>query len=325
MYLINLTNTVPYRNLATEEYFLRQKKGDYFLLWQNEPCIVVGRNQNTRAEINHEYVQKNALPVVRRLTGGGAVFHDLGNLNYTFIEEGASDKFGNYGVFAQPVLETLADMGICATLSGRNDLLIDGKKFCGNAQTLWHGRMMHHGCILFSANVNHLSEALRINPLKIQSKGIKSVRSRVTNIAEHLQTPMTVTDFRNRLLEKVLSQPGSEMYELTPADQQAIETLYREKYSTEQWNYGFDKAYSFTKDTLFPTGLVTISMNIEENAIAALSVEGDFFGIREVADLEEQLIGTVYTPNAVLTRLKQVELSDYFSGISPEEFVTAMF
>ncbi len=325
MLVVDIKTTNPYRNLATEEYFLYQRTEDFFMLWQNEPCIVVGRNQNTLAEINYEYVTEHNIPVVRRLTGGGAVFHDLGNLNYTFIEADAKDKFGNYAVFSTPVLQVLHHLGVPATLSGRNDLLVDEKKICGNAQTMYHGRMMHHGCILFSANVNHLTNALKVNPLKIQSKGIQSVRSRVTNIAEHLPTPCSVTEFRQLLLTNVLSQEGNALYELTPQDREAIDKLYNEKYSTYEWNYGFKKAYSFCKDTLFPAGLVTLSMDIEEDKIAALSVKGDFFGIADVAEFENAMLGTSYAPTAILSRLQSLDFSSYFAGISPEEFSKAFF
>ncbi len=325
MLVVDLQTTNPYVNLATEEYLLHHRTEDFFMLWQNEPCIVVGRNQNTLAEINHEYVTEHAIPVVRRLTGGGAVFHDLGNLNYTFIEANAKDKFGNYAVFSTPVLEVLHALHVPATVSGRNDLLVDGKKICGNAQTMVHGRMMHHGCLLFSGNINHLTAALKVNPLKIQSKGIASVRSRVTNIAEHLSNPITVTEFRRLLLEKVLSQSGNARYELTPEDKAAIQKLYEEKYSTYEWNFGFKKDYSFNKDTLFSAGLVTVSMDIKEDKIAALSVKGDFFGIADVAEFESAMIGTAYEPTAVLHRLQTFDFSTYFAGITPEEFCKALF
>lgn len=325
MLVVDLKTTNPYVNLATEEYLLYHRSEDFFMLWQNEPCIVVGRNQNTLAEINHEYVTEHAIPVVRRLTGGGAVFHDLGNLNYTFIEADAKDKFGNYGVFSTPVLETLQDLGVNATLSGRNDLLIDGKKICGNAQTMFHGRMMHHGCILFSGNINHLTAALKVNPLKIQSKGIQSVRSRVTNIAEHLPNPLTVSEFREKLLQKVLSESGNELYVLTPEDKAAIGKLYEEKYRSYDWNFGFKKAYSFHKDTLFSAGLVTVSMDIKEDKIADFSVHGDFFGVADVAEFESAMLGTPYEPTAVLNRLQTLDFSAYFAGIAPEEFCKALF
>lgn len=326
MYVVQLASTDPYRNLATEEYLLRQKTGDWFMLWRNAPCIVVGRNQNTHAEINRDYVEQNGIAVVRRLTGGGAVFHDLGNVNYTFIEEGASDQFGNYAVFSQPVLDVLHGLGIPAALSGRNDLLIDGRKFCGNAQTLWHGRMMHHGCILFSASLSHLSEALRVNPLKIQSKGIRSVRSRVTNISEHLTVPMTAEAFLTLVLDSVLSKPGNERYELTAADDAAIDRLVAEKYATYAWNYGFPKEYTFQKDTLFPGGgLVSVAISIQDDKIAAMRVTGDFFGIRDVAEFEANMVGAAYDPHAIANRLQTMNFNDYFAGIEAHAFVNAMF
>ncbi len=325
MFVVDLKTTDPYRNLATEEYLLYHRREDFFVLWQNEPCIVVGRNQNALAEINHEYVTEHSIPVVRRLTGGGAVFHDLGNLNYTFIEADAKDKFGNYGVFAAPILQVLHNLDVPATLSGRNDLLVEGKKICGNAQTMYHGRMMHHGCILFSANVNHLTDALKVNPLKIQSKGIASVRSRVTNIADHLPAPLTVGQFRSLLLKQALEQEGNFLYELTPEDEAQIQQLYQQKYSTYDWNFGFKKDYSFYKDTLFSAGLVNLSMDIQEDKISSLSVKGDFFGMADVAEFEQAMIGTPYQPAAVYERLQSLDFSSYFAGITPEEFTKAFF
>lgn len=324
MRVIDLKTTNPYLNLATEEYLLKHMTGDFFMLWRNSPCIVVGRNQNTFAEINADYVREHALPVVRRLTGGGAVFHDLGNINYTFIEEGGDDKFGNYAVFSKPVIEVLRDLGVPAELKGRNDLVIDGKKFSGNAQTLWHGRMMHHGTLMFSANVGNMTDALKVNPLKIQSKGIKSVRSRVTNISEYLKEPLTVEAFENLLIKKG-QELGGEFYEFSKAEKAAIDKLFREKYSTAAWNYGFEKEYSFSKDTPFSSGIVSVNLDIEDSSIKSARVFGDFFGMQDVSAFEEHLIGTKYEYDAVKERLAGINVSDYFAGITAEEFISAMF
>lgn len=324
MRIITLKTTNPYLNLATEEFVLKNMTGDFFMLWRNEPAIIVGRNQNTFAEINSDYVRENRLPVVRRLTGGGAVFHDLGNINYTFIEEGGDNNFGNYNVFSKPIIEVLHDLGVPAELKGRNDLVIEGKKFSGNAQTLWHGRMMHHGTLMFSANVSNMTDALKVNPLKIQSKGIKSVRSRVTNISDHLKEKLSVNDFLDRLIDKGV-ELGGELYEFTDEEKTSIEKLFKEKYSTDAWNYGFEKEYSFSKDTLFSGGIVSVNLDIAESHIKSAQIFGDFFGIKDVGEFEDYLIGSKYEYEAVKNALNKINISDYFSGISAEEFISAMF
>lgn len=325
MLVVMLSSRNPYFNLATEEYFLKHKEEEFFLLWRNNPCVVVGRNQNTRKEINYEYVTSHQIPVVRRLTGGGTVFHDLGNLNFTLIQKGVEDCFGNYGVFAKPVIETLAELGISATLSGRNDLLIGEQKFCGQAQTMWHGRLMHHGCILFSANVEALTNALKVNPLKIQSKGIDSVRSRVTNIESHLSFPCSVEEFAQLLKNRFLAVEGNSLYEVTAKDLEAIEALTAEKYATYEWNYGFSKEYSFQKDSRFPAGTLTVTMEIAENKIEEIAITGDFFGVKPMEELERTLQGVLYEEGAVKTALQQVNLQEYMAGISVDEMLTAMF
>ena len=326
MRILYQSTTDPYFNLALEEYLLRQCTGDIFMLWRNAPCIVVGRNQNTLAEINYDYVREHNIPVVRRQTGGGAVFHDLGNVNYTFIEEGGVGNFSNYALYCRPILEVLRSIGVPAELSGRNDLLIDGKKFSGNAQCAYHGRMMHHGCILFEANVNHLADALRVNPLKIQSKGIKSVRSRVTNIAEHLTSPLSMEEFCDRVLQKIEEEnPGSEQCALTDAEMEAVSALREDKYATWEWNFGYKKEYAFHKDSYFPGGLLDVRMNILGDRIAEVRIFGDYFGRRDVSEVEQALTGAAYTPQEIRSRLETLDLPEYFSGITIDELMTAFF
>lgn len=325
MFVLELKSTDPHRNLASEEYLLKQKKGDYFILWRNEASVIVGRNQNTFAEIDVQYAEKNKIPVVRRLTGGGTVFHDLGNLNYTFIEDNATDKFGNYTYFSAPILEALKTLKIDATLSGRNDICIKDKKISGNAQTMYHGRMLHHGTLLFSSDVSVLTNVLKVNPLKIQSKGIKSVKSRVSNISEHLETPIGIEDFKDLLMEFALKNPENSIYEMTPQDEEAIDLLYRQKYSRREWNYGFDKDYTFKNEARFKGGIVTVCLDISQNKIQRADIYGDFFGLSEVEEFSKKLEGLEYNPETMKKFFETANIQHYFSDISSDELLTIMF
>jgi lipoate-protein ligase A len=205
-YIVVNNNVEPYFNLALEEYLLKEFDNNCFMLWRNEPCIVVGRNQNTITEINSEYVKKHRIKVVRRLSGGGAVFHDLGNLNFTFIIKDAQNSFYNFHKFTAPIIEALDTLGVKAELSGRNDLTITntGQKFSGNAQYRYKGKLLHHGTILFNATINDMTASLKVNPGKLDSKGVKSVSSRVTNIQNHLSQPLTIAEFENMIRDYII-------------------------------------------------------------------------------------------------------------------------
>ena len=316
----------PYGNLAMEEYLLHSTTDDWFVLWINDPCIVVGRNQNAWAEINVDHVRRHGIPVVRRLTGGGAVFHDPGNLNYTFIEQGGVEHLHQYARFCQPILNVLHRWGVEASLSGRNDLVVGERKFSGSAQCAWHDRLMHHGCILFDADVGNLTDALRVNPLKIQSKGIQSVRSRVTNLREYLPAAVTLADFCAAVLDEVtVAFPDAERVDLTAQDTAAIAALRDEKYATAAWNFGFKKAYSFHKDSRFDVCLLDVRMNIADDRIADIRLFGDYFGRLDIAGAEEALRGTPYRPDAVAAVLRGLPLEQYIAGLTWEDWLGALF
>ena len=246
IYLLN-TSTQPYFNLALEEYILKQFHEECFMLWQNSPSIIAGKNQNTLSEINLDFIKEHNLPVVRRLSGGGTVFHDLGNLNFTFIVNDDGNSFINFKKFTLPIVEVLQKLSVNAVLSGRNDLTIEGKKFSGNAQYKSKNRLLHHGTLLFSSNISDIASALKVDPSKFEGKGIKSVESRVTNITEHLKEPLTISQFNEMILQHIKTEHREfDFYELTPEDIKNVNNLVEEKYSTWEWNFGTSSPYNFS-------------------------------------------------------------------------------
>ncbi|HBX47448.1 MAG TPA: lipoate--protein ligase [Clostridiaceae bacterium] len=318
-------NTNPYFNLACEEYILKEFNEECFMLWRNSPCIVVGKNQNTLSEINKDYVDKNNITIVRRLSGGGAVFHDLGNINFTFISN-QKETFNDFKRFTVPIIDALKQLNVNAEFSGRNDLTIDGKKFSGNAQYCYKNRVLHHGTLLFSANVKDISQSLNVKEKKFEGKAVKSVKSRVTNISSHLKSPMKVEEFIEFLMNYVVNNYAeSKLYTLTEEDIKNIGKLADEKYSTWEWNYGSSPKYSYKNEMKCKGGLIEFNCNIEKGYIKDAKFFGDFFGIYDVSDIETALKGTKYTEDAVRNTLSKFNIENYFSSISLEQILKLMF
>ncbi|MGV8980966.1 lipoate--protein ligase [Clostridium sp.] len=326
MIYINSTNTNPYFNLAVEEYILKEFKEECFMLWMDEPSIIVGKNQNTLSEINLDYVKLNNIPVVRRLSGGGTVFHDLGNLNFTFIKNNSEENFNNFRKFTLPIINVLTSLNINAEFSGRNDLTIEGKKFSGNAQYNYKNRVLHHGTLLFSSNITDLSKALKANPLKFQDKSIKSVLSRVTNISSHLKQPLSIMDFKSLIMNYVIKENSSDyLYEFTQYDLDNINKLSSEKYSTWKWNFGHSPKYNFINEKKFPFGTIECNMQVQHGIIKDISIYGDFFSKLDISDIESTLIGVNHVETEVKSILSEFNISDYFSNASLEDILICMF
>jgi lipoate---protein ligase len=327
MLIIRRHNTDPYFNLATEEYVLKEMAEDSFMLWRNEPSIIVGKHQNTLAEINIDYVRQNKIKVVRRLSGGGAVFHDLGNLNFTFTMKSEDENMINFRKYTDPILEVLVNMGIDARFEGRNDLTIDGKKFSGNAMHIWKNKVLSHGTLLFSSHMPDLSAALNADPLKFKDKAVKSVRSRVTNISEHLKEPMDVLQFADRIQDHMVEKyPDARFYELSEEDHRKINELVKSKYETWNWNFGYSPKYNFRKVLRTEkSGTIEIDLNVNDGIISEIRIYGDYFGKYDTEEIEVALTGIAHQENAIRFVLSRFDLNDYITNLSIDEFTEGLF
>lgn len=314
-----------YFNLALEEYLLTQYDDSFFMLWTSDPSILIGKHQNTYTEINIPYVESHKIPVVRRMSGGGTVFCDPGNINFTFIEKDQG-QFSDFKKFTQPILDYIQSLGINATFSGRNDLVIDGQKFSGNAQYRLKGRILHHGTLLFDTQIGNLVNALTPKEEKFTNKSVSSVKARVTNIKTHIpNNPMTISVFRDNIYIHIHSAfNGSLFYELTAEDIAAVEHLVISKYHTWQWNYGDSPKYDYTNIRKFESGLVELGITVQKGMIRQLSIHGDYFASRETQELCNILIGTKHEKNAILETLSTIALNDYLQGVPMEAFADFM-
>ncbi len=316
--------TDPRVNLALEEYLLRHldTEEDILLFYINEPSIIIGRNQNTLEEINYEYVCEHGIHVVRRMSGGGTVYHDLGNLNFSFITEYAPGNFRNFRKFTRPVIEVLHELGVPAELSGRNDILVEGRKISGTAQYSTSKRMFSHGTLLFNAQLDNVSAALNVKMSKIISKGIKSVRSRVANISEFMTEQMTTEAFRQRLLEGIFAGAASiPQYHLTETDWAGVHQLVEERYDRWEWNYGRSPGFNVQRTQRFPFGEIDARIDVQQGRIEGVKFYGDFLGNGDMADMEAALTGVRYDTEALAAALAGIDVNDYFGGITLEEFV----
>ena len=319
----------PYFNLALEEYALKEIDidEDFFILWQNENTVVIGRNQNTIEEVNDKYIKEHDVNVVRRMSGGGAVYHDSGNINYTFITRSDDNSKHNFKKFTKPVIDALDTLEITAEFTGRNDITIDDKKISGNAQYYHQNKMLHHGTILFDVDGNILKDVLKVKADKIASKGIKSVKSRVTSISQHLKEPMTSEEFKSMILRFILDTDdiSDKEYVLSKEDISKIEKLAEEKYSTWDWVYGKSPKFELSQSKRYKGGNIDIRLNVRNGLITDFKIFGDFFGRKDVSEVEKLIIGNKFEEQEIKDILKNIDFNDYFLNISLDEFLECMF
>ncbi len=317
MQFLAFSSTDPAFNLALEECLLQWLPADHpglFLLWQNAPSVIVGRHQVTLDEIDSDFVRRRGLPVVRRMTGGGAVYHDLGNLNFSFMENAHGRKTVDFARYLRPVCTALAGLGVQASLTGRNDLEAGGRKISGSAQSLRQGRILHHGTLLVSLDFGELVQALHVDPDKIRSKGVASVRSRVANISEFWAPGSSMESLRAALLRHCADGEGK----LEPEVLRAAEELAERKYRSWDWNYGASPAFSLQRRERFPWGLVDWRLDVRDGTIRDCRICGDFFATADIAGLEERLRGVRCQSAALAGALEGVPWQEYFSHCDPQ-------
>ncbi len=329
-FIDNRNITDPQINLAIEEYVLRHldPESTYLLFYVNGPSIIVGKNQNSVEEINTEYVDKNDIKVVRRLSGGGSVYHDLGNLNFSFITKDDGDSFHNFAKFTEPVVKALNKIGVPAELVGRNDLLVEGRKFSGNAQFSTRGRMFSHGTLMLNSDIENVVSALNVSDEKIKSKGIKSIRSRVANIQEFLEEELSMEDFKALILKSIFEVEDLKdvpKHELTDEDWKKIEEISKERYQNWDWNFGKSPAYNVKATHKFPSGLLDVRLDVKNGLIENCKIYGDFFGLGDVTDIESALEGIKHERKSVTKALENVDIPHYLGKITKEEFINLIY
>jgi lipoate-protein ligase A len=299
MIFIQNTNTNPYFNIAAEEYLLREYNEDIFMLYIDEPSIIVGKHQNTMAEINYRFVIENNIAVIRRISGGGTVFHDLGNLNFCFIANGKEGYLVDFRRFTQPIMEVIQNLGIDVKFEGKNDLRINGFKISGNAEHVYKNRVLHHGTLLINSDLNKLSEGLKIIPEKYTDNAVKSIRSKVANLNDFLSKPITIDAFAQHLIERL----NCPLVKLKSNDIELIEKLATNKYKTWEWNFGYSPKYQFCNEFYINEEKVQIKLDIENGVIYKCSNSMN-------EDLAEKLIGAKHEYNSIINILKALSVDE---------------
>lgn len=323
MIIIDSPSHNAYFNIASEEYLLNKyPEKDIFLLYINAPSIIVGKFQNTLAEINLEYVKEKDVKVVRRMSGGGTVYHDLGNLNFSFHTKWKGGDFLDFSTFTEPVVTLLNKLAVPAKLVGRNDLLVEGKKFSGNAKLIRKGKMIQHGTILIHSDMSVLVDALKINPLKYVDKGIRSNRSRVTNLIDYLPENTTTESFKKLLIDEMLKENKyAEIIEFDESDIREIERLTKEKYETWEWNFGHSPDYNFKQAIKIPAGFIEVHLDVNKGYIEKAKIFGDFFASEPIEEFEAKLIGEKHDIESIKEVLENVDLKPYFGKVDLEEMI----
>ncbi len=326
MLCITSNNVNPWFNLAAEEYLLKESAEDIFMLWQSEPSVIVGKHQNTLAEINYNYIKKNKIKVARRLSGGGTVYHDRGNLNFTFILNEMEGRLINFHRYMEPVLKALQGLSIDACFEGRNNMVINNMKISGNAEHIYKKRVLHHGTLLFNTDIDKLTESLKVAPCRYTGKAVQSTRSVVTNIRNYLQQDIDILEFRDILFNHIFeNNHDSTIYELGRKDVDRINALVGSKYSTWEWIYGYSPKYSL--NGIYRTGRreVQFTIFVETGIIREMEIKGAGINGRRLSDLLNLFRGMAHRESDLMKKTGMVSELLLISEAEACEFISSMF
>lgn len=327
MKYIRTDYNVPYYNMALEEYLMESDKhrDDYVFFYIHRPSVIIGRHQNAYAEVNSAYIKEHGIIVSRRISGGGAVYHDEGNLNFSFITNSRGGKVVDFKPYIEPVVKALGKVGVNAVLTGRNDLCIGDRKFSGNAQYIAGGKVLHHGTLMFDVNVENMLNALNVSEMKISSKAVESVRSRVINLREYLPKGMDILEFKQILLDTFFEGEAFGEYSLTDEDKKAVDKLVEERFSKESYNFGVLRPFEIVKKRKFKAGIVEISFNVKGNVLTEFCINGDFFCNKNIDDIGKLVLGCEFTKASVRARLTEINFDSYIANFSAEEMLELIF
>ena len=328
MIFLKNDSTDPYFNIALEEHFLKNLNFEdtIFSLWQNKPSIIVGKHQNSYAEVNHKFVLEHNIPIARRITGGGAVYHDLGNLNFTFITK--VDHFDSIDIasYIMPIVEALNRIGLDARLSDRNSITIDGKKISGTAEAFANKKLLCHGTLLFNSDLNMLKEALKPPNITVETKSVKSIPSVVANIKDFSEQKYDLSTFKKKLINQIFSDMPYKEYSLTENDINNIEKLAKEKFSTWDWIYGESPPFTIRNSIQLPSGNIAFKAEIERGGIIKnIKFEGDVLISPQISYLEKLLQGKKYRIEEFEEIFKNIKITDYFKDVTLKELIEFIF
>ena len=321
---------------AAEEYIMRALKPEapVLMLWTTGDTVMIGANQTAKAECDLDYAKEKGIAIVRRPSGGGAIFTDKGTLQYTVIltyadaeaETNHTNRDSKETVrewLAGPLIETLAGYGVAAVAEGRNDVTISGRKISGTAQHIRYGYICSHGSLLFNTDLEKLTRALTVDREKIQTKAVASVRARVTKIADHAEEK-DMPRFREAFIESYSHKEPLSRREFSTSELTQIEEIEQEKYAAPEWTFGRDPAFTFTNKKRFPGGGVEVFIDVKGGIVQSAKITGDFLAPGPVTELEASLAGVPHTREALTGALQKAGAPAALGSVSAEELLSVL-